>query len=334
MSEETPRLERRELTRYLLGSLISLAISVGILALLYMATAVQIQTVITEWAGADKGKLLLAVVFSAVSYFSLGPHKLWLILRNMGVDISLRETLFVRLGEGPLKVLMPLKGGELLTVVFFWRYKRLPMGNAAGALAFDKGLNLLGNGLWLLVGVSLVSGMEPSLRVLAVIALGLFAVAFLFLSPLHNGIIRVAGRLSAKVGRFVRGLLMPWREFSSRRKIFFLVYGVVWVTRPFFVCYLLFAAYGIYPRLQHIVLYTTMATFAGAVPGPMVGIGPRETVIAGMFAGYLPVGSSAALSVGFLMTLSLYLAPYLLGVPWLPWFLGRLVARRAASADG
>lgn len=328
-SEDAPG---RFSTRSVLGTALGVLLTVVVLVLVGVWKDVRLEELAEHWRAADRGILFLAIAFSVPFRALIGSHKLWLILRVMKAKISYLDTVRVVMGMGPLQLVLPLKGGEVVAVVFFWRHSRMPLGNASGALVFDRGLNFAAAGIWLLIGLVL-SPAAASIRH-ATPMLALTSVLFLMLlaTPLHDGIIGLARRLHPKVGGLVLGALVPWREQTAGRKLMLLGYGMLIVLRPIVVVFLLFKAFHQSPDLADVLICTTLSIFAGQVPGPLMGIGPREGVILGLARADLG-GSAVALSVGLLLSLVVYVVPMLVGLPWVPWLMRRLATGRAGTAE-
>ena len=311
------------------GLLISFGLSLMLLPLIYFTSGIRLDRMVNEWHGADGSLLLIAMVFSVLVHVLVGGHKLWLILRGMGLEISLVQAFKLRLGEGPLRLIIPLKGGELVAVFFLNRVKAMPLGDAAGALVFDRGLNLMGSCFWLGLGISLAPGLGSVRGIAAVAGLLSAGLIFLLFSPLHDLLIRLAGSVSlGRVGRFFAGMLSPWRDLTVARKLLLFAYTLLFVSRPIVICSLILASFQISLGTARLLVYTTLSLFAGMIPGPLMGIGPREAAMQALVGQELPHGSGAALSVGFLLTVCMYLVPFLAGLPWVPWFLGRIAAAR------
>ena len=312
-----------------LWTLAGVALSAGVLWWLFSHLRLHLGDLRAAWASADRLVLGLTLAFSVSWHVLVGAHKLKLVLDALGAPIGYADAVRLRLGEGPARMLLPMRGGEILTVVYFWRRQRLSLPAAAGALAFDRGLNLSGLLLWLLTGSLLLPGGAASHAVAGVAVLAVCYLGFLFLTPLHDALISAAGRIHRRAGELARGMLRPWRELSAGRKLALSAYGLVFVTRPLLVCWLLFAAHGVVVGLAETLAYGSLAVLAGTVPGPLMGIGPREGAVALLFADLAAPGSGVPLGVGLLMSLAVHVLPFAAGAPWIGWFL-----RRIAEASG
>lgn len=302
----------------------SLGISAALVVLLYLKAGVRLERLFAEWSRADAATIGLAMVLSTLIHVLMGGHKLWLLLRWLGVKIPLRELFLVRLGEGPLRLVIPFKGGDLAAALFFNRRAGLGLGEATGAVLFDRVLNLMGTSAWLLLGLILAPGLVPGGApfVAAVLAAGL---AVLLIRPLRGAMARlIRGWLPARVGDGLNSLLTPWRTLGTGARVVLLGYTMIFVSRPMLLCALMLAAFQVTVPPASLMVYTNLALFAGLIPGPLMGIGPREATLEALFASGLPVGSGVALSVAFLLTAAMYLVPLLVGLPLVPWFLRRL----------
>ncbi len=354
MQTDAVNLKGRSLWRHALATLAGLVLSLAILAYLLLSMVFKTgdprvwltqaesvgqamalladfwREVLERLVQANGTILLSTIVLSAAFHHFIGAHKQWCVLRAMQVDITYIEALWLRLGSGPLRTLVPLEAGELVNIVYFWRHKKMPFGRASGAMIFDRGLNIIGTSVWLLVGLILLADVANEWRALLLIGAGTAYGLFFFFTPLHDWVVRTATRILPKAGRFVEGVLAPFREFSVRQKFFFMAYGAFFQLRPLAVCYLLFRAFGVSPSPAHSIGYTSLAVMAGHTPGVFMGSGPRESAISFFFAGYAT--DDVLFSVGVLMTLTVHAIPVFLGIPWVWWVLKRLAKKESPLA--
>ena len=327
MQTDAVNLKGRGILRHAVGLALSLAVSAAMIAFLWFWKGIRMDALASEWNRADKWILAAVIVLSAAFHIFIGAHKMWMVLRAMRVNIGYGEALQVRLGGGPLKTVVPLEAGELVNVLYFWHHKKMPFGRASGAMIFDRGLNLIGTSFWLLVGIILLADLAAEWQAILLIGTGAAYGLFFFFAPLHGLLVRLATRLVPKMGRFFEGILAPFREFTVGQKLFFMLYGAFFQMRSMVVCYFLFQAYGIDVDIRHAVGYIPMAVLAGHMPGVVMGAGPREAAIVELFSAYAP--PDVLLSVGLLMTISVHAIPIFLGIPWVAWFLKRLLRKEA-----
>ena len=338
MSLHSSPTQRRAVKRHLFGLLGSLCLSAAVLAVLWHHTEIRFDTFVAQWNEANKSILIALFVLSATFHIFVGAHKLWCVLRSLSLNIKYIEALCIRLGVGPLRVLVPLDAGEFLNVFYLWRHKGMPVGRATGAAAFDRGLNMLGSFFWLFLGLGILPQAWPSSwsawRLPAAgLAIIIYFVGF-FCTPLHDFTVTFAARIHPKMGRFLGGILAPFKEFDWKRKLFFSGYALLFQTRPLLVYWFLFKAYGISMALSKVVAYGSLAVVGAHLPGFVIGLGPREAFTVSLFKGQAP--DEVLLGVGILLTLSVHLIPMLLGLPWMMWFLRRLKGQGQSqgSAEG
>jgi uncharacterized membrane protein YbhN (UPF0104 family) len=327
--------------RRTLGLLASVAFSATILALLWRWYGLGVDQLRNEWHSADKGLLLIVIIGSTLFHVFIGTHKQGLILQYMGVDVGFFEMLRVRMGTGPLRLMLPLNAGEYVQIVYFWGHRRMPLGRASGALVFDKGINLLGASFWLTLGfailpeVARVTGRAPRVPAMrwAPFATVLLLYGLIFFAPRVLALgVALARRIHRKAGDLAEGLAEPFVGFSLGRKLLLVVYGIGFQLRPLLVCLGLLAAFHLPHRLAHVMAYGSVAVFAGYTPGAMAGTGPRELAVVQTF-GKLGAPVDALFSVGLLMSFALNVFPMMLGVPWLIWFVRRLRRREPAESE-
>lgn len=320
---KTPRLRLAPL-----WTLAGLVLSAGVLWWLFSHLQVHFKDLQAAWASADRTVLAVTAVFSVTWHVLVGAHKLKLVLDATGAPIRYADAVRLRLGEGPLRMVLPMRGGEALTVVFFWRRQRLSLPAAAGVLAFDRGLNLSGLLLWLLAGTVLLPSGAATHSVIGVAALAACYLVFVFWTSLHDVLIRMAGKVHRRAGELARGALQPWRQISAPIKLALSGYGVLFVTRPLLMFWLLLWAHGVTAPVARVLAHGSLTVLAGTLPGPLMGIGPREGAAALLFADLAPPGSAIPLWVGMLMSLMMHVLPFAAGTPWIGWFLRRVTEAR------
>jgi len=320
-------MKTRSYQAHLITILGSLSLSLGVLATLWHQNQIRIEDFLTQWHQTDKGLLILVIVLSAAFHVFVGSHKLWCVINALSPGMTYAETLRIRLGVGPLRVLVPLDAGEFLNVFYLWRQKNMSLGRATGAATFDRGLNLLGAFFWLFVGWILLPQSWPShwpsgyrwpLTGLGVL---IYLIGF-FCTSLHTLSIRLASKIHVRIGGFLDGVLSPFQELDWRRKLFFSCYALFFQIRPLIVCWLLFKVYGVYVTFVSVLAYGSLTIVATHVPGFVQGLGLREAILLYLFEGQ--ASDETLLGVGILMTLSVHVIPMLLGLPWMMWFLKRL----------
>jgi hypothetical protein len=272
--------------------------------------------------GADRVLLGCILLGSLLFHAFVGGHKTWYVLRVMGVRVGLADMFRLRMAGAPFRILFPLGIGEALRVLFFWRYQQMTVSTSMGAVAFDRGLNGVGAVGWLLAGGVLVSGPMEGWPVLGVVALTSGFLLMLFVPSFQVLALTVARRVHPRLGRFADGVLLPFRHSTFAQKVLLTAYGVFFQSRPLLVCYALFLAFGVHPDSRTFLLLASLVVFAGHVP-VAAGLGSREAALVLLFHGTAAPG--VLVSVGLWLTLTLHIVPTLVGVPWCPWLLRRVV---------
>ena len=306
--------------RHIRKLLLATAISLGILALLFLKVRVRITQVFALLLKVDLAWLSVAFAVSAAIHILAGAHKWYLILRGMGCDVSYGETLFVRMGTDPIRFAMPFKTGELSNMLYFSRTGKLHLAQSASWVLFDKALNISGTFFWLVVGLVATTVAAKNFP-----WVGLVGGAVLLL-PLVSGHVRrfgvaIAGKMHAKLGRLARELLTTFDLISVPRKVGLLAYGVAFQLRPILVCYLLIVAFG--PRFQtrpevpEMLAKGAVVMIASNVPLTHLGIGPREWALVEQFGRHLAPGEATAVlvAIGILMAIAIHVVPAVIGLP-------------------
>lgn len=295
-------------------TLLAATISLLILVVLACKAGIRLESVAEQLRRLDWGLFTGILVFSALWHTFVGADKWWRILRAQGADVGYWEVFRVRLGSDPIRVVAPLKAGELVNAVYFARMETLGFSRAAGSIVFDKALNFFGTVFWLYVGVAAMAQL-PTAGLLGLhSAMGLGVLVLFCVRPVREAAVALATRLHAKLGRLATGVLSAFEEFTPRQKVGFLLYGIVFQLRPLSVCGLLFLAVqpDRLPSIQEVLALGSVVVLMSNIPS-LAGIGPRETALMAMFADF--AGPTTLLSVGLLMSFAVQVFPALLGIP-------------------
>jgi hypothetical protein len=322
------------------GTAIALILSATSLLALWFGNRIQLSDVRRAWEAADQRTVLLVLIFSCTFHVFIGGHKLYYVLRLMGSPISLGEALKLRLGAGPVRFVLPVNLGEVVQLFYLSSQRHLSVGKASGFTVFDKAINLFGSFFWLLFALGLImanSGHDNRLGSFQsqLLFLLLFAIAYfviLFFTPLHRKALVLSRCLPTRLAVFLQAFLSPVIEINPSRKLLLIAYGIIFQTRPLIVFAVLLKAFDVSISLGQILAYGNLILLAGAIPGPISGIGPREAAVVELLKSQ---GNSPALlmNIGILMTLCGNLIPMFIGLPLTPWFLRRIRLQHGPSSQ-
>jgi hypothetical protein len=272
------------------------------------------------------------LVFSAAWHMLLGADKWWRILRALGADVGFGEVFRVRLGSDPIRFAMPLKAGEVVNAAYFAKHEGFNFSRAAGSVVFDKSLNFFGTVFWLYVGMAAIVQLPAAGYLALHTAMAAGVIVLFCVRPVRRAATLAAGRLHPRLGRFAAGVLSAFEEFTPARKVFFLLYGVVFQLRPLAVCWLVLAAFRLdrLPALDELLALGSVVVLMSNIPS-LGGIGPREATLMAVFADY--ASPPTLLSVGLLMSFAVQVFPALLGIPWMFPLLRSMAPQVEATLD-
>lgn len=286
--------------------------------------------VIQSLAGMDVVVLWGIFLGSALFHVFVGADRLWRVLHCLRVDIGFPEALLIRLASGPVRFLVPFKGGEAGNVIYLGRCLGMGLGPAAGAVAFERSLNLVGAAFWLAFGMALTFDADTVVAVCWTTAAAAIYVVFVMSTPLHRAAVAVVSWMHPRAGRLLSRLLAPFSGLSPAQRAWFMLYGVIFQLRPLVVAYLLFGAAGVWLPLRSFPLKLSIAILAGHAPG-LGGLGPREAAMTALFSDV--VSADTALAVAGLYALAVHIVPLLSGLPWVPVYLKRIWRGHATNGN-
>jgi len=283
--------------------------------------------------GVDVRYVLMALAVSYTANTLIGADKFRKILDGLGCHISLREALFIRLGGAPVRFSFPAKSGELFKALYLRSCHQMPFLRGASALVVDKVLNMWGMLLFLFVGLPFFHETLPRGSVVfPVLFVALPILLWHFRKPLYE----LMGRAHPKVRHLAEQLLSAFEEMSGPRKVGVFAYSVLFQASELLTCYLLCRAAHVEPQVEFrvMLILVPLVVLISSLPALTIsGIGLREASIVGILAlyGYGPQENAAA--AGILLSAVEYIAPMLLGVPFLPLFLKRIQSGRSVAPE-
>ncbi len=303
---------------------LSLLLSAGCLVLLGRAVAVSPAALLDAAGRMAPLPLGLALVVGLGVQLFAGPDRFRRALGCSGHRLPYRTALAMRLGAGPLRLLTPLKAGGLADLAFLHRELGTPPATTAGALAYDRLLNLVGLLAWLLLGLCLGGSVALPAGVPAVAGIALVALLWTVLSDRPGRWLPpLAGRLHPRLGRLARSALAPVAAARPAQRAGLLAYALAYQASPWLVGWLVLQAAGVAVGPAAAMVAVDGAMLLAQLPGPLAGVGPREASVVGLLAGS---GPPAALLLGALwLSAIVSVGPLVLGLPWLPWYLRRVL---------
>jgi hypothetical protein len=306
--------------------------SLTVLAILWWKSNASFEDLGPQLARADLKILAGTLVFSAFWHTVLGADKWWRILRAMGAQVSFWEVFRVRMGSDPIRIAVPMKGGEVVNVAYFARLESFGFGRAAGSVVFDKALNFFGEVFWLYIGIAAMAKFPTPGYIVLHSAIGAAVFLLFCVRPARQLGVATATLLHPKLGRLATGVLSAFEEFSWWQKVGFLSYGAVFQIRPLAVCGLVLLAFDPVrpPTLPELLVLGSVVVLVSNLPS-MAGVGPREAALMAMFAGF--ADQATLLSVGLLMSLIVQVLPAALGIPFMFPLLRELTVRAGPPAS-
>lgn len=301
----------------MLKKLVSLAVSLGILALIYWK--LDFHAILRTLARADLAWFALALVMFAPTAL-LSSWRFSFLAPRRAVPLGMSLRLF--LASASLNLLLPSKMGDVIKVVFIRRRVALSDGVLFSLAILEKALDMAALLLWCLLGVLLRPSDDPWVWVLfACAATGLTALGLMILSPAAAaGLFGLAQRLlPARLAGKAAGLGASWAELLAYlsgiprgRAVAVTVSLAIWLLHLFQIWLFMLSLHLGVDFFTNMAL-TPLAIFVGLLPLTVAGVGTRDAALIYFYATYFPATAGAAL--GLLCTLR-YLVPALAGVPF------------------
>jgi len=298
------------------------AVTIGMVA--FILSRIGLRDVAGVMWSADLRFVLAATVFSCLANTVAGADKWRRVVNYMGAKVTFRESLFIRLGAGPIRFVAPSKSGELVKPVYVQRWHGLPFVRGTSSLVLDKVFNFWGVLLFLFVGLPLFGHGVPW-YVAGLPAL--FIIVPVVLWSCRRVFYRLAERIHGKLHTVLSDLLSAFEVIGPKQQAFLLAYSVLFQATEVATCFMICRAVRIDPAVpfHKVMVFVPIVIIFSNIPIPTFsGIGLREAAMVTLLPhfGYGTVEQAAA--VGLLLSTVEYLIPAAIGVPVLPAFLRAL----------
>ncbi len=299
------------------GALV-LAVTVGLLA--FVVSRVDLAGVRSALAGADPVALFATAAFSLLAYALLPSLRWQRTLLALGHRVPFGTLVFARFGSQPLKLAIPMKGGEAFRALWLSRRTPVPLGDAAATIVFDMFLVGVAQLLYLVMGLSLArsqlaTALLPSVAVLGVV----LALGSSFVQRLG---LRLATRVSGRAGRALEQLARGFLDLPLSTKTGLLGLSLLVELTEILAMVLCLRTLGV--PVPTWAVFAAMPVVMGItlLPVTISGLGTRELAILTLLGSFAP--PEALLATALLFTTLEFLLPALAGTLVLPAFLAGL----------
>lgn len=267
-------------------------------------------------AGFPALAVLLCTAIALFEEVLVGPLKWRFVVRDVGVPLSLREAILIRVGSQPVRAIAPLKSGEALPVAYLSRVHKLAVGLGAGTVVFEKAVNAWSAIVHILVALGLLGFW------IAWPALALWTVI-----PFVRGPVRwLAGRVSGagKVRKMAGDTLQAILSIRPGTLALQLPLAIFFTGLEIVNTAVVLTVLGAEVPFAVVLLTVPISYFLNNVPVTFLGIGMREGFFVLMLSGL--AGRAEALATGVLVTAFEYVVPTVVGLLFSRRFLARMTA--------
>jgi len=298
------------------GSLITIAITVALLTLLYRS--IGLRSVAAAFHGASIGWLILSVgaiipitVLRAIRFYWVAPD---------GALPGVVEALRLTLAASALNVVMPAKSGDLLKSYVIATRTDTPAGVALSIVVYERLLDVAALCFWCLIGWVFGRPDVPGLARtfwLLILALGVVsAVLVTWDGPVVVMRAIAARMLPSKFRQRVLTLMDGWPALlaatRTKRSSVVALSVVLWLSHLLQVWSFTIALNARVPVLACLSV-SAIALMAGQLPVTVSGVGTRDLALLFLLGRYIDRGTIAALG---LLTATRNFLPPLLGMPF------------------
>ncbi|MFC1889331.1 lysylphosphatidylglycerol synthase transmembrane domain-containing protein [Thermodesulfobacteriota bacterium] len=300
---------------------------ITVIAFAALAILTDVKETVTALISINPRYLALIIVLSLTSNVLFMSIRIKILFDDVGCPISLSDSAMLRLGGMPLRILLPLKLGEGVKVLYLKTNSALGITSGIGVVLFDKATALLG----LLTASTLCLVLYGGHSWITLLSLAAFTALFaLYFTRLGTALFT---RFSTRPGILSKAYELVSTADRVGVKCKTLVYAISLATWScdFLQFYFCFRAVGIEVNLVHFLSTIPIVLFVGSLPIAVEGLGIREVSLIALMAA---AGSdSHVLGAGLLFSFtdSLFLA--ILGLPFVAPLMKRVVRDQKTDGD-
>jgi uncharacterized protein (TIRG00374 family) len=281
----------------------------------------------------DINLLIICFAISIISSVIIGSERLRYILHILGCSIHLGETIFMKMGSLPLRMLPSGKIDLVSEIVYLKKYKNFSIFSGLHALILGLIFNIFAQLIFFFSGFIFFIFLKKNDQILIpvyifYIAIFIVCLSVVFWVCLRSGkiqkvILPVVKNININLhDKFIK-LISIYQGLDSQKLIYLLLYSIVFEFLEIIVCYILARSLGLYLPFYSIVLLIPIVILVTNLPLTFGGIGVREVMLLYFFSRY---GSAEqVLSMGMIYSFSEYIIPMLIGLLFMKSFLHKLL---------
>lgn len=292
--------------------------------LIVLFAKIDIANMIEALRGMNYYLLLLAVLMSILSGVWGSSGQMKMILDVFGCHISYREAMFIKLGVSPIKVVLPMKLGELIKVSYLRRYHAFPFVLGVGSLVVALTFKAFALLLVMFIGGFFTAPGHINFGYRSLI----FIISCVALLTILNSIWRrrtLVYRLKKIQPALYQGILAlfsRYKEIGKGRLAKPFLYTICIQACEIAIFYILLRAVGVTISIHALFVYVPLIILLTNIPIALFGLGVRELVIVTFLSKYAAI--EQLLGGAILISFVIHILPPILGLIFTTSFLNKM----------
>jgi len=225
--------------------------------------------------------------------------KLW------GLNLQFRKALFLNLSSFPIRVLMPMRAGELVQALYFKKMKNFPLKKGIMVVLTMAIFDFFALFFYISLGFIFL---RLNISEFGTWKLILFIIIFLTLLF----ILIIKKTYFSKICKTFEALLNKLKQVNFIKIVYLFFNSVVWYLLTLLTCSLVFKALNISIPFTEIIFFIPLVFILTKIPITISGFGAREALIIYFFSGY--AAAESLFSAGLLISFVLHIIPSIIGI--------------------
>ncbi|HOC92275.1 MAG TPA: lysylphosphatidylglycerol synthase transmembrane domain-containing protein [bacterium] len=260
----------------------------------------------------------LALAITATFVVLMDVEKWRRCLAVVGCNITLKQTVFIRLGSLPIKFIAPFNSGELTRVLYLSRRHNLAPEIGLASILYDKLLNF--------AAILFIIGIMNNYLVVPYIRWWICIIPLMILfTPARNAMSAMLKFAPERFRRPVKSALSFFDRISFLNTIFFFLISVIFELSIIMITWLILIGLDIKTvPLSVVCANVPLIELISSMPISLSGFGTREASFLVIFSSF--ASSSELFGAALLVTFVKQFFPVMLGLPLVRPFLRDLIA--------
>ncbi len=276
----------------------------------YLFSSIDIPELIEQVLSARIIYLSFACIIALSSLYFLSAFMFYVVANGLELNLTYRECLYIKLGSFSIKAVLPLKMGEVSSILYLKKKHAVSLPIGGLSIFLDQFYSLF---FILILGFTGYLGMaDPETRFFLIVISGISLLLLLLFRNIPASILRFLSKYSSRLRVVLDNFSTVLTSFKLRHytSVFFL--SLLNEFSKIFIFWLLLKSFSLDVPLTLIVFVVPLSIVITFLPITPMGLGTREAAIVYYLSNYM--SAEQALNTALLFSFFRWIVPTGIGL--------------------